>query len=125
MIKKIFKKTYLLIIPVFIIGFSVINVFAQNGDSPPPAEGGSIENPLSANDFTALINAIAGWIFLLATPLATLMFLIGGFMFMVSGGSEEKITQAKKTMLWSAVGLAICLIGVGFTSIIKQLLGAN
>ena len=125
MIKKIFKKIYLLIIPVFVFGISIINVYATNGDSPPPNEGGSISNPLNATSFDQLISDIAYWIFLLAIPLATLMFLIGGFMFMVSGGNEQRVTQAKKTMLWSAVGLAICLIGAGFTSIIRQLLGAN
>jgi len=44
---------------------------------------------------------------------------------MVSGGNEQKVTQARKTMIWAAVGLAICLIGAGFTSIIRELLGAN
>lgn len=121
MIKKILKKTYLLIIPVLVFGFSVINVRA-NGETE---EGGSISNPLNSTSFDELISAIAYWIFIIAIPLATLMFLIGGFIFMVSGGSEEKVTQAKKTMLWAAVGLAICLIGAGFTSIIRELLGAN
>ena len=122
MIKNIFKKTYLLIIPVLIFGFSKITVYAQ---IPPPDEGGSIENPLEATSFNELIVGIATWIFWIAIPLATLMFLIGGFMFMVSGGNEQKVTQARKTMIWAAVGLAICLIGAGFTSIIRELLGAN
>lgn len=92
---------------------------------PPPITPGSITNPLNATSFTELINDLAAWIFMIAIPLATLMFLIGGFMFMVSGGNEEKITRAKKTMLWSAVGLAICLIGAGFTYIIGEILGVE
>ena len=118
MIKNIFKKSYLLIISVFIIGFPLFNIRA-NGTT------GEITNPLKATSFTKLISDIAAWVFMLAIPLATLMFLIGGFMFMVSGGNEEKVTRAKKTMLWAAVGLAICLIGAGFTSIIKELLGVS
>ena len=120
MIKNIFKKTYLLIIPVLIFGFPLFSVFA-NGVT---GQGGSISNPLNATSFTKLINDIAGWVFLLAIPLATLMFLIGGFMFMTSAGNEQRVTQAKKTMIWAAVGLLVCLIGAGFTSIIRQLLGA-
>jgi len=119
MIKNIFKKSCLLIVLVLIFEFSFLNVYA-NG-----VTGGSIENPLNAKSFIDLINKIAGWIFMIAIPLATLMFLIGGFMFMISGGNEQKVTQAKRTMLWSAVGLAICLIGAGFTSIIKELLGVK
>jgi len=121
------KKIYLFIISFFIIGLSVINVYAKKDppDSPPPAKGGSISNPLNATSFTGLISGIANWVFMIAIPLATLMFLIGGFMFMTSGGNDQRVTQAKKTMLWAAVGLAVCLIGAGFTSIIRQLLGAN
>ncbi|MFH1387916.1 MAG: pilin [Patescibacteria group bacterium] len=121
MIKKILKKTYLLIIPVLVFGLP----FFASATLPPPGEGGSISNPLNSTSFDELISAIAYWIFIIAIPLATLMFLIGGFMVMVSGGSDEKVTQAQKTMLWAAVGLAVCLIGAGFTSIIKELLGAN
>ncbi len=121
MIKNIFKKTYLLIIPVLIFGFPISKIYA-NGEEE---EGGSISNPLNATSFNELIVGIATWIFWIAIPLATLMFLIGGFMFMVSGGNEQKVTQARKTMIWAAVGLAICLIGAGFTSIIRELLGAN
>jgi hypothetical protein len=86
-------------------------------------EGGEkILNPLGTKSFTELINRIAKWIFTIAIPLATVMFLIGGFQFLISAGNEDKVTQAKKTMLWAAVGLAICIIGAGFTSLIENLL---
>ena len=110
------KARGLLIASVFMISFPFFDVYAKET---------SILNPLKATTFTELINDIAGWIFMIAIPLATLMFLIGGFMFMVSGGNEQKVAQAKRLMIWSAVGLAVCLVGSGFTSIIKQLLGAN
>jgi len=121
--ENIFKKISLLLIvsilislPVFVLAEGVGGTIAPKGTS-----GGSIGNPLNANSFTELINKLASWIFMLAIPLATLMFMFGGFQFLVSGGSEEKVTKAKKTMLWAAVGLMVCLIGAGFTGIIKQL----
>ena len=116
---KIFSLLLILILGFLAIGIPLIGIKA---DAPPDTE---IENPLGAESFTELVNDIAGWIFMLAIPLATVMFLIGGFQFLVSGGNEEKVTQAKKTMLWAAVGLAVCLIGAGFTSLIKQLLGVS
>ena len=85
-------------------------------------ESGVFTNPLKADSFAGLVNNIAQWIFNIALSVATVMFLIGGFQFLISGGNENKVAQAKKTMLWSAVGLAICLIGSGFTALIKQLL---
>lgn len=82
----------------------------------------TLENPLEAESFTELVNNIAGFVFKIATPLATLVFLWGGFLFMFSGGDEQKVTKAKQLMLWAAIGLIICLIGTGFTSILKELL---
>lgn len=119
MIIRFFKKNYPFIL-ILILFFSVNIVYA---DSPPPTGGDSISNPLNATSFDELINNIAYWIFNIAIPLSVLMFLIGGFMFLVSGGNEQRVTQAKKLMIWSAVGLAICLIGSGFTSMIRQLIG--
>ena len=112
---KIFPLIIILVLGFLIIGWPLAEVKAQ------PAS--SIPNPLNADSFAELINNIAKWVFNIAIALATVMFLIGGFQFLVSGGNEEKVTKAKKTMFWSAVGLAICLIGSGFTSLIRQLLG--
>jgi len=84
-----------------------------------------LKNPLKADTFTKLVNNIANWVFLLASPLAFLIFMWGGFLFMVSGGNEEKVTKAKQLMFWAAIGLMVCLIGTGLTSILKQLLGGT
>lgn len=118
-----FKKIFLLSILFILISLPVF-VFAQGAGWDPSSSGG-IENPLNTNSFTDLINKLAGWIFMLAIPLATLMFMIGGFQFLVSGGSEEKVTSAKKTMIWAAIGLIVCLIGAGFTGIIKEIFGVK
>ena len=118
-----FKKISLLSI-LFILILLPVFVFAQ-GAGWDPEGNGNIENPLGTDSFTDLINNLAGWIFMLAIPLATLMFVVGGFQFLVSGGSDEKVTKAKKTMLGAAVGLIVCLIGAGFTGIIKEIFGVQ
>ena len=111
---KNFSLLIILVLGFLIIGWPLAEVKAQ----PEPL----ILNPLNTNTFAELINNIAAWVFNIAIALATVMFLIGGFQFLVSAGNEEKVTKARKTMFWSAVGLAICLIGSGFTSLIRQLL---
>jgi len=118
--ENIFKKISLLLIVSILISLPIF-VLAQGTGGFIPNGNTGISNPLTADSFTDLINNIAGWIFTLAIPLAALMFMFGGFQFLVSGGSEEKVTKAKKTMLWAAVGLMVCLIGAGFTGIIKEL----
>jgi len=39
--------------------------------------------------------------------IALLMFIIGGLMFLISAGNQEKIAQAKKIMISAVIGLAI------------------
>ncbi len=115
---KISKKLSLIVIPILLfllIGFPVNNLLASNNGST------RIDNYFRVSTFAEIVNIIAHWIFNIAIAVATVMFLIGGFQFLISGGNEEKVGRAKKTMLWAAVGLAVCLIGSGFTKIVEQL----
>jgi hypothetical protein len=41
--------------------------------------------------------------------LTTLMFVYSGFLWMTAGGSEEKITKAKKTLLYAVIGVLVVL----------------
>ena len=39
--------------------------------------------------------------------LALLMFIYGGFMFLISSGNSEKVTQAKQIIVSAVIGLVI------------------
>jgi len=106
---------FFLVLVFLIICWLPIKIKAQ-----PPAE--EIENPLGTTNFAELVSRIAAWVFNIAIALATVVFLWGGLQFLVSGGNEQKVAQAKRTMLWAAIGLGVCLIGSGFTQLIRQLL---
>jgi hypothetical protein len=73
--------------------------------------------------FISIANEIAGFIFYdIATPLATIMVLVGAFQMMTSAGDPEKFSQAKKTLTYAAIGFAIALVAGGVTSIIKNVI---
>ena len=42
--------------------------------------------------------------------IATVLIIIGGFMWMMSGGNEDQIAKAKKLMIAGVVGLVIVLL---------------
>jgi len=51
-----------------------------------------------------------------------ILFIIGGFKWMVSGGNEEKVAEAKKIMSAAVVGLFIIIIAYAATDfIVKQI----
>ena len=64
-----------------------------------------------------LITAAAG----LAGLVATGFFVIGGFSYITSSGNPEHLEKAKRTLLYSSVGLAITIAAFALSTIVTQL----
>lgn len=125
------KITKYLIIFIFSISFLLIssNVLAQGDILPEASRSASRCKGLSAtecgdyevNDFVVLAANAAKWILGIVGSLTLIMFIYGGFLFLISAGSSEKVGQAKKVIVAAVVGL---LIVFGSYLIIKFALGA-
>lgn len=68
------------------------------------------------DDFVRLALNISKWILGIVGSLTLVMFIYGGVLLLISGGSSEKIDKAKKAMVAAVIGLAIVL---GSSLIIK------
>jgi len=106
------------------------SVSAGPAGSTGNASPWSISNFVTSSSFEDLVNRIAGWIFTIAIPLAVITIIWSGVLFMTAAGDETKVTTARKALTWSIVGLAIAIIGKGFTTLIQDILspvggGAN
>lgn len=98
----------ILIINTFIFSFFLMSspAFAQSADVA------RIEN---------FINSIVQILVTLATATATAFFVWGGFRYITSSGSPDQLEGAKKTILYSAVGLAIALGAFILSNIVSDL----
>lgn len=85
----------------------------------------AIINPIQYDTFPQVVKAITGFLRTFGGPIAIIMFLYGGFLYLTSGGSQEKVKMAHRTMTWSAVGLGVIYIGSAFVSIICAFLQAT
>lgn len=65
----------------------------------------------------SVIKVIAG----LAGLIATGFFVVGGFTYITSSGNPEKLDQAKRTLFYSAIGLAIVIGAFVLADIIAKL----
>ncbi len=92
-------------------------------DCPPGSV--CIENPLTATTFEEIIDNVIDFIFKIAVVLAPLMVIIGGFLFVTAGGSIQQIDQAKKLLLWTAIGFLVVLLSKGILGIINKILGVR
>lgn len=103
------KKKILSIIPILlVISASFLfadNIFAQNGLIPAPK--GGVEGNYAISDFVIMAIKVSQLILGLVGSLSLIMFVYAGVTFMISGGSSEKIAQAKKILVASVVGLII------------------
>ncbi len=71
---------------------------------------GKLENPLkNANNFCDLIKIVLQAILVIGLPIAVVFLVYVGFKFITAQGNPEKIKEAQKNFLNTAIGIAIFL----------------
>ena len=79
---------------------------------------GAEANVAQVQDFIRnVIKVIAG----LAGLVATGFFVAGGFTYITSSGNPEQLDKAKRTLTWSAIGLAIVIAAFVLANIVTTL----
>ncbi len=87
----------------------------------------TIPNPLGTggSDIPTLIGTIATWLLGIGTVISTIVVLWSAFLFMTSGGSPARVTQARQTLLYAIIGLAVLLLANGVSLLIQNFLRGN
>ena len=80
-------------------------------------------------DFCGLVqlanNLITFGVRYIAFPLAGLFIVIGGYLLLTAGGSEEKVTKGRQAITAAVVGLLIVLCSSLIIKVIFNVLGAD
>lgn len=82
----------------------------------------SVCPPIPIVDPLTFINNLITKILIFIFPLATLMIIIGAFVFLTSGGIPKRVSLGKKIIFWTLIGLAIILFSKGLISMIRAIL---
>lgn len=98
------KKFSRIEIFTFVAGglFLLAPLAVSAGALQPPLGDASTDPRLIAVN---IINALVG----ILSTVTLVVFLYGGFLFLLSGGKSETIQKGKTTIFWAIVGLAIVL----------------
>lgn len=103
------KKLYVFTIPIFIV-IAVIVLFALPvfADYTPIIQcGGAKQSPCTICDIPVTISRLINYvIFIIATPLAIFMVIVGGFMMLTAGPSPQRYETGKKALLNTLIGIA-------------------
>ena len=112
------KRTIVLII--FLLFFT-LNIVHGEGLIPC---GGAGQDPCEFCHIFVMFDTIADFVlFKLVPPIAMLMIVIGGGMFMLSSGNPSNIMQAKKIMTSTVIGLLIIFGSYIFLGMFLQAIG--
>lgn len=71
------------------------------------AQTTSLPNPLKTNDIRVLIGRVINASLGIVGAIALLMFVIGGYYWLVSGGSAKQIEKGRNTLVWASIGLVV------------------
>ncbi len=130
-LKKILSASLISVFASVAIGVSLAHAqtscdptIQANCPTPPPNSSIALSNPLGTNNSTVedLLHSIVNWLITIATPIAVGMILIGAFQMIFAGGNPERFATGRKTILYTAIGYAIIVIGWGMVSIIRDIL---
>ncbi len=125
MSKKIISLGLLLLLSTFLVGLP----WATNAQTPT-----SIIDPTAASyqsgdytlpDILAIVIGASRWVLGLIGSLALIMFIYGGFTFLISAGSSEKIGEARKIIIAAVIGLIIVFTSYIIIRFVLTSLGLN
>ena len=103
--KNFFTK--IIAFPVF---FLASPVFAQ--DEPPTLSG----------NIGPIVDKITGYLFPVAVLISLVFVVMGGYMWIISGGDPSRVKQAQGTLTWAILGLVIVLVIFGILRIVINFL---
>jgi hypothetical protein len=89
-----YKKT--IIIALFFIAIPGITMAA------------GLANPLGTTDLRQVIGKVINVLLGLSGAVALLMFVWGGFQWLISGGNAKRVESGKNTLIWASIGLVVC-----------------
>ena len=86
----------------------------------------TLHNPLDPiRSFPGLICLFARVVFWFAFPLALLALLMAALLFLVSGGNEQRLRQAKDALFYSIIGWGIVIIAQAIALSMVALIGGR
>lgn len=86
----------------------------------------SIDDPLDNTTVIQIIDAIMdNFLAPIGFGLAAIMIIWGGILYMTAGGNEQRVSAAKRTIMWAIVGFAIVISAKFIIDLIEYVLESS
>lgn len=87
--------------------------------------GTQIPNPLSCGDFPCIADKILGSLRIIAIPIVAIFIFYAAFLFVTAGGNEDRIKQARSTLLYTVIGYGLILIAGSIAALVNNVLNGS
>lgn len=113
------------LLAIILLGLSFVLHQAQAQSIINPNTSAYNNGNYSLKDIMLVVVGIARIILGFVGSLALVMFVYGGILFLISGGSSDKVGQAKKIIVAAVVGLLIVFASYMIVSFVLGALGLS
>ncbi|MCK5095805.1 MAG: TrbC/VirB2 family protein [Candidatus Pacebacteria bacterium] len=88
--------------------------------APADVGTGEIKNPIGDATFNSILTNLLNILVALGAIVLAIMIVYTGFLFVRSGGNEERLKEAKNSLTYVIIGGAIILGALGIQEVIKD-----
>lgn len=74
--------------------------------------------PTTVADWFNILQDVVGWLFVIAIILAVLALIIGGIMYITSGGSPDRASTAVRIIIYAIVGVAVVALAWSLVQVV-------
>ena len=111
------KNLHKIILAIFTFIWPILSFAQVAGDAPVV----KIENPLlHAQTINELIKTILEGVIKIGMPIIVLAIIYSGFLFVSAQGNSEKLSEAKRALLYTLIGAAILLGSWAIAQLISE-----
>lgn len=86
-------------------------------------QGFNLQNPWpGTTSIFDVLDKLTSFLLNISIPIAVILIIYAGILFLTSAGNSGRITQAKSIMWYTILGFSVILIGKGFFLLIESIL---
>jgi hypothetical protein len=82
-------------------------------------------NPITSSTIEDVINKIISIVYWIATSLAFVMIVIGGFLMTMSAGDPQKVAKGRNAVFYAIAGFAVMSLARGIVALVQAFLGVK
>lgn len=126
-VEKIFSSTMLKKISsiIAISALVLLPVVALGQTYTVPEAGSTILGTDGFSGVESVLTKVANWMLTILILVAIIFFIYAGFLYLTSGGEEEKVKTAKGYVVYGLIAVAVGLLAKGFISLVQSLTSAS